>query len=555
TDHRILLRPGKTYTVGRRDTDIVLSDDKSVSRTHASIDVEPTDYDQTINVNCRPTISIRDQSKYGTYINEELHHNSSVFLHEHDIVKFGTLNSLLRLRWVPMIVCRSSLNRQNKEELFRYAYELGFKITKDWEIRCTHLYAVTIRMSLKVVYCLLGARPIISKEYLETIRNTKDDGFHMPTDSMLPPIDSSFQGAYGEPDFTPQPYRQTLFSDIEFVLFEEVQLNRVKTMVELSDGIVTLANLDNGFTTDDILRSNRVIVSPKTADMDNAAWRKIVKVLSKCNKRPICEDEIGWAIVYSSTDKLANMNMPLSLDPTSQENLENSTQKLTEVSPAIKLENETNSQTYSEETRISPSIKEKTSVTGIPSTTATLNSRTRETSERPTATTTNMSLEDIFDDFIGDNDPLPPPSQREASPVHSGLLKSNVSPRRTTLQKRPHSIHDTDKSLTSSTGLQQPKKKAALKGADVETRNVRNDIRVRQDKRSAEVAGLDLDFREAEELDEEEAITPGKKYLKFELEDITVTSATISRVKSVDSTGANITNSKRFRKASATSYH
>jgi hypothetical protein len=47
----IWLRPGKIFTIGRKDADIKLTDDKSVSRQHATIQVQqPTAKDVVISL-------------------------------------------------------------------------------------------------------------------------------------------------------------------------------------------------------------------------------------------------------------------------------------------------------------------------------------------------------------------------------------------------------------------------------------------------------------------------------------------------------------------------
>lgn len=67
---KIALLVGKEYVLGRRDCDILIENDPSVSRKHAILQVM---HPQTnlIYVDRRPNLTFRDISKFGTFINNE----------------------------------------------------------------------------------------------------------------------------------------------------------------------------------------------------------------------------------------------------------------------------------------------------------------------------------------------------------------------------------------------------------------------------------------------------------------------------------------------------
>jgi hypothetical protein len=46
-------------------------------------------------------------------------------LRDNDLIKFGTLSSLWRLTWFPVVICCSGLRSSEKEQIYRAALELG----------------------------------------------------------------------------------------------------------------------------------------------------------------------------------------------------------------------------------------------------------------------------------------------------------------------------------------------------------------------------------------------------------------------------------------------
>ena len=59
------LMPGKTYTLGRLDSDITIASDTSVSKSHAKITVRPG------RGSARPEVILEDVgSKFGVHLNE-----------------------------------------------------------------------------------------------------------------------------------------------------------------------------------------------------------------------------------------------------------------------------------------------------------------------------------------------------------------------------------------------------------------------------------------------------------------------------------------------------
>lgn len=64
------LLTGVEYIVGRKNCDILIEDDQSISRNHAILtaNFSITNLSQTDEI---PILTIKDNSKYGTFVNEE----------------------------------------------------------------------------------------------------------------------------------------------------------------------------------------------------------------------------------------------------------------------------------------------------------------------------------------------------------------------------------------------------------------------------------------------------------------------------------------------------
>ena len=67
-DRKFIVLPGKDYVVGRRDCDIVIENDQSVSRKHATLRVTHPEAN-IANVHKPATLTLTDVSKFGTFVN------------------------------------------------------------------------------------------------------------------------------------------------------------------------------------------------------------------------------------------------------------------------------------------------------------------------------------------------------------------------------------------------------------------------------------------------------------------------------------------------------
>ncbi|KAI9317986.1 hypothetical protein BX666DRAFT_2134438, partial [Dichotomocladium elegans] len=318
TNKRYLLRPGKEYTIGRKgsfrkmagsrivanfkdiltDASIVFLD-KSVSRKHAVIKVDSLST-RSVFKDTRPKLLLSDQnSKYGTFINEKpLEH--ALYLNDRDIIRFGSMNSIVKLRWVPVVVCLSSMRMADKTSIAERAAQLGILLKREWDEHCTHLYMKEIDDTAKFFLCLIHARPIISEKWFDAILSIPEEDFTWPNGDYLPVIKRGYDIQPEECE--PNPRRSTLFNDLDFLFFDAQLYQIYDPIVKAASGRTNLLPLKTSYSPDDLTSENKIVVAP--AFENNASFRKIVDLLQKRNRKWVEGQDIGTAIVKCTTEGL-----------------------------------------------------------------------------------------------------------------------------------------------------------------------------------------------------------------------------------------------------------
>ncbi|RKO85342.1 hypothetical protein BDK51DRAFT_29895 [Blyttiomyces helicus] len=124
TPFKFWLRPGKTFTIGRRDCNVTITN-STISRCHATIFASVPSPRDVADVNARTSVTLVDQSsKFGTFINQlNTRIDEPTELCEGDKVVFGTNGAYLRLLWEPVVLCPSGLKLAAKNALSDLAVE------------------------------------------------------------------------------------------------------------------------------------------------------------------------------------------------------------------------------------------------------------------------------------------------------------------------------------------------------------------------------------------------------------------------------------------------
>ncbi|XP_010900790.2 nibrin isoform X1 [Esox lucius] len=295
------LLPGKEYVVGRKNCQVLLPNDQSISRVHAHF----TATDQAL--------TLKDSSKYGTFVNEQrLSGDTPHTLSTGDRVTFGVFHSKFSVQSVAMVVCSSCVDNEGKVSLSKALKLLGGQLVTTWTRDCTHLVMPTVKVTIKTICALLCCRPIVKQEFFTELSRALQQNQPLPkAESFLPEIDEPSLNK-DEVDLTEKPERKQLFSGKTFLFLSAKQQKRLSLALSCGGGRCQL--LEEGSLPLSLLESPASCVIELAAGNPQAAlpsstknWADSVgRILQGKGLRFIAESEIGLAAIYVSCNKFCN---------------------------------------------------------------------------------------------------------------------------------------------------------------------------------------------------------------------------------------------------------
>ncbi|KAM7383482.1 hypothetical protein PAMP_003128 [Pampus punctatissimus] len=304
------LLSSKEYVVGRKNCDILLPCDQSISRAHAHL----TATDQTLTV--------KDTSKYGTFLNSQrLAENTPVNLKIGDSITFGVFHSKFSVDHLKPVVCSSCVDNDGKVSLSQVLLPLGGKLVNSWTQNCTHLAMPSVKVTIKTIAALLCCCPIVKPGFFSELSKAIQQKLPLPkAESFIPEIDEPSLST-DDVNLGAIPKRKQLFAGMIFIFLSAKQLKRLSAAVSFGGGRSQL--LEEGFLPRDLLESSQSCVvdvitgsSQTLLPPSTAEWAKTVKnIVQRKGLRVITESEIGLAAIYASCDKYCN---PSSVIPDSE---------------------------------------------------------------------------------------------------------------------------------------------------------------------------------------------------------------------------------------------
>ncbi|KAH0456210.1 hypothetical protein IEQ34_014117 [Dendrobium chrysotoxum] len=174
-----ILAPG-TYKVGRKDCDIIVQMDPSVSRLHAEIVVDQMISSEIFHAGSTKSnshVRIRDSSKFGTFVNKELGpkavrlcQGEEATLIEGDIVTFGTGNASFRFCCVPLRIFIHRPMRGQLRSIQSIASSIGATVTSNWSTECTHtLVNESSLVTTELIEAILAKQLVILVHWFEVL--------------------------------------------------------------------------------------------------------------------------------------------------------------------------------------------------------------------------------------------------------------------------------------------------------------------------------------------------------------------------------------------------
>ncbi|KND01503.1 uncharacterized protein SPPG_09105 [Spizellomyces punctatus DAOM BR117] len=306
----IWLQPGRSYTVGRKDSDIVLGSDKSVSRTHAVLSVSPPlDVDKLVHLDARTQVSVKDDaSKFGTFLNGGAKRICGTEdIKEGDVVRFGVNESAFRLKYVPVVLCCSGLRAKQRGEINELARQYDFKSFKDWTSSCTHLVVSTLKITMKVVLALAHHRYIVGEAWVRAFSKADPKNFAMPDPLQSLPVATDDSLDLSKVSFAPDPSRAIVLTGHQFVVFSDEEFKNLQKVVTAAGGeIYNWSGIQQQNGMERLQDALRGLHKPCVVLPNGQLSGTVMSAITLLRLRLIPQDDIAKAILFVSGDPYCN---------------------------------------------------------------------------------------------------------------------------------------------------------------------------------------------------------------------------------------------------------
>ncbi|XP_014665101.1 PREDICTED: nibrin-like isoform X2 [Priapulus caudatus] len=319
SDSHVELLANKDYLVGRKEGDIVIPGDPSISRRHATLRVKHVE-SHLAYPHLLPELKLSEWSKYGTYVNgAKLAETTTVELKHGDVVQFGTLQSRYSVRYSRFVVTTSCVDTEDKHSLKAHILRLGGHLVADWRKDSTHLVMNKITVTIKVVCALVSQRAIVTPAYILDLTTAIETRASHPQPHRYIPALAETSISTADVSFLPNQCRSSIFQGKTFIFLSSRQFKKLSLAVSLGGGQPVLMEED----TDD--NDDSVLIAPPTCVMhcnpsdtsqrltQNArSWVvHVMKQLNKHGKRAILDSELGMAVLFCSTAHYCNPDEPV----------------------------------------------------------------------------------------------------------------------------------------------------------------------------------------------------------------------------------------------------
>ncbi|XP_060590828.1 nibrin-like isoform X2 [Ruditapes philippinarum] len=312
-DQKCVILGGKVYIVGRRDCDILLPGDQTVSRKHAELTVSHSEANLA-NINRLPILKLKDISKFGTWVNGERVEGERI-LKDGDSIYFGSPKSGFMIVYEPMVLTASCLDAAVKKMVKQYMCTLGGHMVPEWQRDCSLLVMSKISVTIKVISALVSQKFIVTPQYVEAYKKHLQGLEEKPDPSRFTPELAETQVDTNEVSFNPDSRRKTLFQGMTFYFLSPKQLKKMHVAIELAGGMPLL--LDKGKIDKNILKPGSVVMNCTDLELTQSSdsWvTDVQEFLTKHDKHMIADAEIGFAVLYCSTEKHCNPDYVLDAD-------------------------------------------------------------------------------------------------------------------------------------------------------------------------------------------------------------------------------------------------
>ena len=306
------LMPGKTYSLGRVDSDITIPSDTAVSKSHATITVRPG------RGSARPEVILEDVgSKFGIHLNDGIlakYPKLSKSLKEpykmkdNDRVRLGVGFTIFRLIWSEFHVTSSMMKtRADKQSLVEMMKKIDSRLELESQMadNITHLVMDRISVSNKVVRCLAMCVPIVTSQYFRDLVQCLNTRQKLPPESAyLPPVaETELQLKDDNISFSVNPDRvKVLLVGKTFVFLSDDQFKETSVCCRLAGGRPVLWTKETDMET---ITASHVVIKPP-ASGTQGVWGPIASALRGQDRVAVSNTDVFLAIVHCSTEFYCN---------------------------------------------------------------------------------------------------------------------------------------------------------------------------------------------------------------------------------------------------------
>lgn len=315
----------KTITIGRKDVDIVISGDSSVSRKHATIYIciSMTDVNK---LDAHGKVVLTDASKFGTYLvrgqANKKKAETGIELQNGDVIEFGVQGSIFKLFHEHFNVAVSTIDDGLKSELQEALVVIGGNMINGWHHDVDYLVVKTIKLNLKVVKALVTPCHIVTSEF---VLNIRDQVLNQLGQVLFEP--AKYLPMFDEPTLSPKTCnfyvdlsRRKIFSGKTFIFLTKKQQEKMGPIIVAAGGeVMLLANNAAIIDAFAIIKVDACFVtcdssSVETCDLTRARLMKVDEFVKAADKRVIEEYEIALSVLYCDISVYCNPEFDLNTE-------------------------------------------------------------------------------------------------------------------------------------------------------------------------------------------------------------------------------------------------
>ncbi|PMD51140.1 uncharacterized protein K444DRAFT_225107 [Hyaloscypha bicolor E] len=255
---KLWLRPGKKFLFGRTHTEDgqFVIEDKTVSRQHLTIEVDPVTAVDCPNARTRSRVTLQDLgTKIGTTVNGQRLEKKTdhVLQREDNVITLGKYKYNFRLTWVPIILTFSFSTKDHNANPYTNLYELfgplDIKILIEYEHgHTTHLVAKKRNTSKGLQALINGKYIVYNPSFVNALVASAT-----PNEGGPAPLEVDFEANFPDPlrhlppkgeeptqrdetAYEPNALRQDMFDGYTFVFYERRQYDTLLATITEGKG-------------------------------------------------------------------------------------------------------------------------------------------------------------------------------------------------------------------------------------------------------------------------------------------------------------------------------